>query len=260
VAGSNRAPTAFERQAAAYFDRTAASYDRSHDAPTLAGHNQRVRLDAAVRAMGPGPGNALEIGFASGRLLEHLDRRGWTVWGVDAAPAMVALASARVPAAARRLVLGDAERLPFGDRRFDAVVCTGLLSYVVEATALAEVARVLRHGGRAVVSFRRRSPYSIVLDATYRRLVRSARRMGLGRARGAAGRRRPLPSHVATSLVERAGLRVESAAVVGCTVVPQIGAPDARSPALRIAREAEARSWARRMLATQLIVTASKPA
>ena len=36
VAASRR-PTAFERQAGAYFDRTAGSYDRSHDAPTLAG-------------------------------------------------------------------------------------------------------------------------------------------------------------------------------------------------------------------------------
>jgi demethylmenaquinone methyltransferase/2-methoxy-6-polyprenyl-1,4-benzoquinol methylase len=47
-----------------------------------------------------------------------------------------------------RLVLGQAERLPFPDASFDAVTFTYLLRYVDDpAATLAELARVLRPGG-----------------------------------------------------------------------------------------------------------------
>jgi demethylmenaquinone methyltransferase/2-methoxy-6-polyprenyl-1,4-benzoquinol methylase len=46
------------------------------------------------------------------------------------------------------LLLGQAERLPFGDRSFDAVTFTYLLRYVDDPPAtVAELARVLRPGG-----------------------------------------------------------------------------------------------------------------
>src|SRR4029453_16658092 len=45
-------------------------------------------------------------------------------------------------------VLGQAERLPFGDEAFDSVTFTSLLRYVQEPQAtVAELARVLRPGG-----------------------------------------------------------------------------------------------------------------
>ena len=95
----------------------------------------------------------LDAGMGPGRLTAELDKRGWTVWGVDGSANMVSLARARVPKAADRLLEARIERLPFGDDRFDAVVSTGVLGYVDDLeVALRELARVLRPGGRLVFS------------------------------------------------------------------------------------------------------------
>ena len=254
----DRAPTPYERGAADFFDRTARQYDRNFDAHTVYGHCHRVRLETAARLVGAGPGEVLEAGFGPGQLLEELERRDWTAWGVDAAPAIVELARARLPAAAGRLTLGDVERLPFPDERFDAIVCTGLLGYVGTAAALGELVRVLRPGGRAVVSFKRRSPYWLLRDGVYYPFLRSARRLGLASVRMPAQRRPPRSARAAAALVGEAGLRVEVVECVGCMVLSQTGKPGPGSPALRIARAAEARPWARRLLATQVLVAARK--
>lgn len=73
--------------------------------------------------------------------------------GVDLAPANVALASAA--AAARGLAErvrfhhGDAEALPLPDSSADAVICEcALCTFPDKATAVAEMARTLRPGGR----------------------------------------------------------------------------------------------------------------
>src|SRR5262249_43438271 len=62
----------------------------------------------------------------------------------------------------------DAERLPFPDRSFDAVI--NLISfhhYPNPANAAAEFRRVLRPGGRLVlVAFDRRSPYITLAQKT----------------------------------------------------------------------------------------------
>lgn len=53
--------------------------------------------------------------------------------------------------------LNQSDRLPFEDGEFDAVVCTASIEYLVRPVAvLGEVARVLRPGGRLVISFTNR--------------------------------------------------------------------------------------------------------
>lgn len=57
-------------------------------------------------------------------------------------------------------VVGRAERLPFRDGCFDAVICTQLLGLVADPAAMGhEIARVLRRGGRAWVSGPAAYPY-----------------------------------------------------------------------------------------------------
>ena len=96
--------------------------------------------------------------------------------GLDLSPAMLrhALASARGAGLANLvLVRGDALRLPFADRRFDAVNCCGALHLFPDAdAALHEVHRVLKPGGRfAVAAFRRRSgPWADLGSALRRQL------------------------------------------------------------------------------------------
>lgn len=138
----------------AFFDAEAARYDASYEADDWAGKFLRQRLRAALAALGNGPGQILDAGMGAGRLVAELDARGWTVTGVDSSARMVELARKRLPKLAERLVEADLAALPFPGGSFDAAVATGALEYVGDlAKGLGELARVLRPGGRAVVSF-----------------------------------------------------------------------------------------------------------
>ena len=137
-----------------FFDAEAARYDASYDGDDWAGRFLRLRLEAALRALGDGPGDVLDAGMGGGRLVAELDARDWTVSGVDSSAEMVGLARKRLPKLADRLREADLAALPFAAGSFDAVVVTGALEYVGDlARGLGELARVLRPGGRAVVSF-----------------------------------------------------------------------------------------------------------
>lgn len=71
------------------------------------------------------------------------------VVGVDAAPGMLAQAVAATADPRATFVLADAGALPFPDAGFDAVSCSAGLHLIGDPeAALAEMARVLRPGGR----------------------------------------------------------------------------------------------------------------
>ncbi len=71
--------------------------------------------------------------------------------GLDASAAYVARARRAVPAA--RFVVGQAERLPYTDGSFGAVVLLDVLEHVSDESAvIAEVARVLKPSGVLVLS------------------------------------------------------------------------------------------------------------
>ena len=108
-----------------------------------------------ARALDLRPGHAvLDVACGPGStaclLASEFDVR---VDGVDLGP--ISLTRARQLAAARglegrvRFHRGDAERLPFGDATFDAVICEcALCTFPDQAGAAAEFARVLRPNGR----------------------------------------------------------------------------------------------------------------
>ena len=146
-------PVSAVGDAGSLFDPRAAEYDAIYDARTGDGHALRARMAATLRLAGRGPGAALDAGMGPGRLCDELQRRDWVVSGVDASTEMVALARRRVPDAAERLLVGSIEELPFPDAGFDLAVATGVLEYSDARRALAELRRVLKTGGRAVVSY-----------------------------------------------------------------------------------------------------------
>jgi ubiquinone/menaquinone biosynthesis C-methylase UbiE len=139
--------------AAAYFGDRAAFYNDRYDMPDADGHALRARMSVVLALVGNGPGSVLDAGMGPGRLCVELAKQGWTPSGVDAADEMVAVARRRLPDAAARLIRAEIEALPFPDERFDAVTATGVLEYTDVPRVLAEVARVLRPGGLAVVSY-----------------------------------------------------------------------------------------------------------
>jgi ubiquinone/menaquinone biosynthesis C-methylase UbiE len=75
------------------------------------------------------------------------------VVGIDRAASMLAVAATHGLSAGWRLLSGDVRRLPFPDGRFDVVTACYLLHLLnreCRALTLAEIARVLREGGRVV--------------------------------------------------------------------------------------------------------------
>jgi SAM-dependent methyltransferase len=95
-----------------------------------------------------GPACVLEVGGGPGELAERIGNElGCKVVMVDISPRMVELARGRGVDAR----VGDVARLPFSDGTFDCVVAAWMLFHVADIDAgVAELARVLRRGGRLV--------------------------------------------------------------------------------------------------------------
>jgi SAM-dependent methyltransferase len=101
--------------------------------------------------LGPEPATGfaptcLEIGCGTGVHAATVRALGWTPLGVDLSAGMLAHAAGRLPVA-----LADAEHLPIGAQRLDAVIAvmvhTDMPRY---AHVVAEAARILRPGGTFV--------------------------------------------------------------------------------------------------------------
>ncbi len=146
------------------WDRLAPGYDKNVRIPErllFAGGREWVCSRAR--------GDVLEISVGTGRNLPHYppDVR---ITAVDISARMLEIARARAAELGRDadLRLGDAQALELSDSSFDTVVCTlALCSIPDPRAAVAEMKRVLRPGGRALLLEHARSP---------RRLVRTIQR------------------------------------------------------------------------------------
>jgi ubiquinone/menaquinone biosynthesis C-methylase UbiE len=95
----------------------------------------------------------LEVGVGTGRNLPFYPPEVHLT-GIELSPAMLVRARARADQLDRPADLrqGDAQRLPFRDASFDSVIATlTLCSIPDDVAAVAEMARVLRPGGRLVL-------------------------------------------------------------------------------------------------------------
>jgi SAM-dependent methyltransferase len=96
-------------------------------------------------------GRALDAACGTGRHARHLAERGHEVVGIDVTPEMLRRAEANVPQAS--FLVADLGQLPMEDEQFDLVVCALALAHLERPmAAIAELARVLRLGGRLVIS------------------------------------------------------------------------------------------------------------
>lgn len=96
----------------------------------------------------------LDVGCGDGALAGELWKRGAVVVGIDASPAIIepARARAREHKADIAFYVATAEHLPFPTHQFDLVTAITILCFVENAAPVfADVARVLRPGGRFVI-------------------------------------------------------------------------------------------------------------
>ncbi|MCC0097606.1 methyltransferase domain-containing protein [Streptomyces flavotricini] len=95
----------------------------------------------------------LDAGCGSGPLSAALRDRGAVVTGIDASAGMLALARRRLGDDVALHVVDLSDPLPFDDDAFDDVVASLVLHYLEDwGPTLAELRRVLRPGGRLIVS------------------------------------------------------------------------------------------------------------
>jgi SAM-dependent methyltransferase len=165
-------------------------------------------LDAA--AVGPGT-RVLDAGCGAGGASMLAASRGALVNGLDAAPALLAIARERMPDA--DFHVGDLEALPYADGIFDAVIVADVLPYVADpGTALAELRRVCASGGRVVLAIWARP------EECEQQAILTALRHMVPTPLGAEPFALSAPG-VLDALVAQAGLRVVGGGAVVCPCV-----------------------------------------
>jgi ubiquinone/menaquinone biosynthesis C-methylase UbiE len=140
----------------ARFDGRAPTYDDSAMHRDLAAAVAGF-VDLAGTVDLAGVGTLLDVATGTGLVLRALrdaasgPAEPVRMIGVDVSPGMLAVARAALPEA--ELVEADARRLPIADGSIDLITCvTGLHLIPDTSRVLAEWARVLRPGGRAVTA------------------------------------------------------------------------------------------------------------
>lgn len=148
-------------------------------------YGQSVYLDASVpgltddlvllaRAMELAPGlSCLDAGCGAGaRDIFTLWANGWDAYGIDAVAENIQVAREWHPGIADRVSVADlCVPLPFGDERFDLVLCNAVLQHIPHeqglAVTLPELVRVLRPGGILQLMFKQGRGTLTVFDPDY---------------------------------------------------------------------------------------------
>ena len=158
--GGAGAPAAMDKATfiPSLFDRIARHYDLMNIVMTAG--VWRLWQRAFRRRCGIGPGQAvLDVGCGTAELsllLAGLVGPSGRVTGIDVSPGMLEVGRAKVFASRHagriQLLLGDATDLGFADDSFDAAASAFVLRNVAHLDqALAEIARVVRPGGRVAL-------------------------------------------------------------------------------------------------------------
>ena len=159
-----------KRPMTSYFDERAITWDERTGAP---GADHLAPLAVAVTKIDRRPERALDIGTGTGVAALFVAREFpyASVRGVDVSEEMIRRAKAKVgldPDGRVAFQVADASALPHGDGDFDLVTLLNMPPF------FAEISRVLRHGGHAIVaaSSGERTPFftpDSVLERGFRR-------------------------------------------------------------------------------------------
>lgn len=112
--------------------------------------------------------NLLEIGFGSGILFPELSKRSRNLYGIDFHDSIPLVREMAEKTGIKvDLQKGSVLALPYADGFFDAVVAVSIFEHIIPAEldkAFIEVHRVMKKGGKAVISFPVRN---IITDAFF---------------------------------------------------------------------------------------------
>ena len=171
-------PLSAKAQVEALFDSLALDYVRGRDREVSFLSQKAIAIDF----LGDAKGRLLEVGCGPAVMTPELLAMGFDAHGIDVSCEMVRRARQRMaghPLEKRcQFSVDDVERLHIAEGTYDAVLCMGVLEYLPRySRALAEIARVLKPGGVAVIALpNRASAYHLVRDG-YRQLRALERRL-----------------------------------------------------------------------------------
>ncbi len=175
MSGGPSSGTLDEPQVRAMFDRIAGVYDRMNSVMTAGMHHRWRERAADLSGLRPGD-RALDVATGTGDLALALARRvgpEGRVVGSDFSQGMLELAREKAPEL--RWEWANALELPYADGEFDAAtVGFGARNFADLDRGLAEMARVVRPGGRVVVleiTTPTRPPLSTFYAAWFDRVV-----------------------------------------------------------------------------------------
>lgn len=129
--------TSPDREASLSFGAEAAAYERGRPS---------YPPEAINWLLPPNARDVLDLGAGTGKLTVRLVERGLNVVAVDPIPEMLEVLSASLPDTPA--LLGTAEEIPLPDNSVDSVLVAQAWHWFDPERAVAEVARVLRPGGR----------------------------------------------------------------------------------------------------------------
>jgi demethylmenaquinone methyltransferase / 2-methoxy-6-polyprenyl-1,4-benzoquinol methylase len=159
---------------AAMFDQVAERYDLLNDVLSMG--QDRWWRRVVARAVAAGAGElVLDLAAGTGTSSLTFTRAGGRCVACDFSLGMLGVGARRLEGAGQiSFVAGDALRLPFRDRAFDAVTISfGLRNMADPDAALAEMLRVTRPGGRLVICEFGHLPWRRV-NALYERYLAAA--------------------------------------------------------------------------------------
>jgi len=147
-------------------DEGYALWSQTYDAPLRLFGLEEPVMHALFDGLSPGS-KVLDAACGTGRHALQLAARGHSLTGVDRSPHMLARARTKLPDAV--FLDGDLEALPVPDAAFDVVVCGLALVHLPRLDqVMAEFARVLRPGGRLIVSDVHPMPILVGWQAQFR--------------------------------------------------------------------------------------------
>jgi ubiquinone/menaquinone biosynthesis C-methylase UbiE len=132
-----------------FWSKVARNYDRVVDLQIGAGGRSlvRERLSREARL-----GSLVEFGCGTGYYTDVLASHSDSVVATDLSPGMLELARDRIKAANVSFQIEDVQRTSFPDGVFDTVFMSLLIHFTEPQKALSEVRRILKPGGRLIIS------------------------------------------------------------------------------------------------------------
>ncbi len=188
-----------QEQLDSYFDSRSAYWAEIYNARSVEGAIYQHRKAVVLRWIDglalPRGSKILEVGCGAGLTVVELAHRGYAVEGLDSSEAMVENALRRASEAGVgdrvRVFRGDAHSLAFEDGRFSLVLAIGVIPWIESpATAVAEMARVVKPGGCVVLTSDNLARLNHLLDPRWNPALGPLRRF-LKRALERAGLRKP---------------------------------------------------------------------